>query len=75
MREEDKIFYWAYNKLLWMLAGCIILLGVLIVTSFSIIIMDEKTKIAAFLFTISFISFACYVWEKREFYSWQLQNQ
>ncbi|HLF53652.1 MAG TPA: hypothetical protein VI544_00575 [Candidatus Nanoarchaeia archaeon] len=75
MKDEERIFYWAYNKLLWMLAGCILLLGVWITISFSMLTLEGKTRTAAFIFTISFISFACYVWEKREFYSRQIQER
>ncbi len=73
MKEDKIMVYWIYNKLLWMLAGCILLLGVWIFTCFSIVMKDQTTRLTTFLFVIGFISFACYIWEKREACSREMQ--
>ncbi|MEM4259271.1 MAG: hypothetical protein QXS38_00725 [Candidatus Pacearchaeota archaeon] len=75
MEKDMHLVYWAYNKLLWMLAGCILLLGVWVFTCANILMIDNTLNLTGFLFIIAFIAFAVYIWEKREFYSRQLQEK
>ncbi len=75
MEKETELVYWVYNKLLWMLAGCIMLLGICIFVCANMLLADETSKITGILFVIAFIVFSVYIWEKREFYSRQLQEK
>ncbi len=73
--KEERILYWAYDRLLWMLTVCILLLGVWIFAIYNILLANETAKITGIMFVVAFISFASYIWEKRESWSRELNNK